>query len=313
MMKSVNTRYALLFVIFLVIVISGCSRLYEPDRPSLEDIEHGTKGLVMEFIEGAPPEEVIEGSLFQAGVKVANEGAHDVKNGFLLLGYEDEYLYLNSWSKHGSRERIPISIQGKSEYLPEGEEGDYIANIEAREIGSQRERADTNLYLTACYDYQTSAHTSVCVDTDIYDLRESEKACDAEDKSLSSQGAPIAVTRVETKMLISQDLIKPQFIVHFDNVGGGTILKSGKADVACSGQPLAKGDINSLKVSAALSETKLKCRPENFTLRDNQDYVICTHENGIDKSIPAYNAPLTIIAEYGYMETVSREITVIKV
>ena len=36
------------------------------------------------------------------------------------------------------------------------------------------------------------------------------------------------------------------------------------------------------------------------------DYTICTHEQGIADNNPSFNAPLTITAEYGYMETISK-------
>ena len=47
-------------------------------------------------------------------------------------------------------------------------------------------------------------------------------------------------------------------------------------------------------------------------LRENSDYTTCTLELGIDQSIPGYYAPLTITADYGYMETISKQVSIRK-
>ncbi|MEA3515016.1 MAG: hypothetical protein U9R34_06055 [Nanoarchaeota archaeon] len=310
------TPASMIIIILLtsLITISGCEKVYTPERPTLEDIEEGFEGLVISFIQNAPPPKVIEDSLFDVGIKIANEGTSDVKKGYLLLGYEKEYIGEIFWQDKGDNDRIYFDIAGKSLNMPTGEEQVYLARIEAGNIGPQREQAQTLIYATACYDYNTKAHANLCVDTDIYNLKAIEKVCSAADIGLSDQGAPVAVTRIESIMMTSKDegVVRPQLKIYFSNVGQGTIIKQGRADTACSSYPLAKDDINTIRVSAVLSETKLSCKPELLKLRDSMDYTICTHEQGIDENNPSYYAPLTITAEYGYMETISKDVTLMK-
>ncbi len=313
--KRSNAFCLFLLLCILIILTSGCDRVYKPERPSLEDIEQGSDGLIIEFIEGAPPPDVIEGSLIQAGIIMENKGTSDVKRGYLLLGYEKEYIKLSSWQGKGIDDRITIDIQGKSLALPEGMEDVDIVNLEIMDIGPQREKADTTIYVTVCYDYHTKGHSNVCVDTDVYNLKPREKACNAADVSLSDQGAPVAIKRIESRMIVSKEggVVRPQFIIHFENVGDGTIIAHGRADIACSAQPLSTDDINVLKVSAVLSDLPLSCKPELLKLRKDSDYTICTLEEGIDETISSYYTPLTITADYGYMQTISKGISIRKI
>ena len=312
--KSIQAITAFLVIMALLIILSGCGGVYEPGRPTLEDIEKGSEGLVLNFIDGAPPENVMENARFDTGIRIANKGTSDVKKGYLLLGYEREYIGDISWQGKGSTDKIYFDISGKSLDLPDGEEQVYLARIESKSVGAQREQAQTVIYATSCYDYSTKAHANFCVDTDVYNLKSIEKVCSAADISLGDQGAPVAVTHIESTILVSKDegVVRPQLKIHFSNVGDGTIVKQGKADIACSSQPLAKDDINTIKVSAVLSEQQLLCKPEILKLRDGLDYTICTHEQGIADNNPSFYTPITVTAEYGYMETISKEVTLMK-
>ena len=312
--STLLTIPASLFIIILLVALSGCEKVYTPERPTMEDIEEGSEGLVISFIDNAPPPTVMEDSLFDIGIRIANEGTSNVKKGYLLLGYEKEYIGEIFWRDNGANDRIYFDINGRSLNMPTGDEQVYLARIEAGNIGPQREQAQTLIYATACYDYSTKAHANLCIDTDTYNLKAIEKVCSAADIGLSDQGAPVAVTRIESIMMTSKDegVVRPQLKIHFSNVGQGTIIKQGRADAACSAQPLAKDDVNTIKISAVLSETKLSCKPELLKLREGMDYTICTHEQGIDENNPSYYAPLTITAEYGYMETISKQVTLMK-
>ena len=67
-----------------------------------------------------------------------------------------------------------------------------------------------------------------------------------------------------------------------------------------SGQPL------NCKVSDDDSEATIR-------LRDKEDMVRCTLEEGIDKNLGAYTAPLNIELEYGYTFTISKDIIIEKI
>ena len=58
------------------------------------DLYKGSKGLTMEFLEKTPSAEIFEGGVLFIGAKLANEGAYDIDNGFLLLNLERDYMQL---------------------------------------------------------------------------------------------------------------------------------------------------------------------------------------------------------------------------
>ncbi len=72
--------------------------------------------------------------------------------------------------------------------------------------------------------------TELCVDTDVYGLRPGEKACNSKDLAFNEgQGGPVAVTNIETKMLLDsdEDKVKPQLIIHIENKGNGEVISKG--------------------------------------------------------------------------------------
>ena len=300
---------------FSLLLLTGCNSLpftTNNPEPTVEDIYSGSEGLVIEFLENAPPETIVEGSAFKSGFNIKNKGASDIKKGYFLLGLEKEFLELYSWDGGAYEDRVTFDLKGKSLSLPDGDEDLLFANLDSRDIGIQREEIETTIFATACYDYQTIATAQVCIDTDPYDIKVADKACTASDISLSSQGAPVAVNDIEYILSVSRDeeVVKPQFTIHINNLGDGTIVTQGKSDVACSAKPLEKNDLNVIKISAALSGSELTCNPAVLKLTSEYDYTVCTLATGIYENQPNYYAPLEITLNYGYMQTISDTIKI---
>ena len=61
---------------------------------SRADIYKGSEGIIMNFIQNAPPADIQEGQQFTVGVTLRNRGAYKNAGGILLIGYEDNYLDL---------------------------------------------------------------------------------------------------------------------------------------------------------------------------------------------------------------------------
>ena len=139
------------------------------------------------------------------------------------------------------------------------------------------------------------------------------------------QGAPVAVTKVETRMLPQEDdkKVKPHFIIHVKNAGNGEVIDPSKIEVACKSEALDYKDFNTIIVSASLSGTPLRCSedigavpgPVTVRLRDKEDLIRCTYDkdNGIDAGLDAYIAPLKVELDYGYTFTISKNIIIEKI
>ena len=283
------------------------------------DIRKGTQGLTMEFTKNAPPERVFEDTAFPMALEVNNKGAENVVDWELVFGF-DPYVEIDK----GSKAQQELPIDGKSIFNPKGE-GDLITiNAKAKTIGAQSETQSSTILATACYPYKTILGTSVCIDNDIYGTKRGEKACSVTDLTFGDgQGAPVAVTKVETRMLPEGDKVKPLFLIHIKNQGNGEVVKLSEVENVCTGEQLDYTDFNTLLISASLSGISLDCRvkkegpeaeppaPVTIRLREKEDLVSCTGD--VVELEDAYVSPLKVELEYGYTFTISKDIIIEKI
>jgi len=223
----------------------------------------------------------------------------------------------------------PIKISGKQIFNPNGDEDFIGITAWTKKIGGQSETKPTTIFATACYPYKTILDASVCIDTDVTGQRRGQKSCKIKDIDFGDgQGAPVAITKIETKMLPQEDegKVKPHFIIYLKNAGDGQVIKNAAIETACSNKPLSYRDFNVLNIMATLSGVELDCNPDESIgpgatearLRDKEDMIRCTYEGkdgsiGIDANLDAYTAPLKIVLDYGYTFTISKDIIIEKV
>lgn len=297
-----------------MIFITGCGRFSSSDKGYISDakVNTGTSGLEMEFIKQSPPDEVFENQIFMAEVLLQNKGASDIKNGKLLIGMEKDYMEL-LYDRQGF-ESIDFELEGKSIKNPVGEEKVEGFKIKAKKIDPQTEQHDSTIYVTSCYKYETKASETVCIDVDIHNLVLLEKPCEVKDISLSSQGAPVAITKIEEKMSPSEngDIILPRFTIYLENKGDGEVIDKNSIDKFCSSGPVKSEDINKISIEAYLSGVPLECKFYELKLKDKEDKVICSLKEGIKDDEPAFTTILTIKLSYGYTQTISKEIEIKK-
>src|SRR3989338_2258133 len=87
-----------IMILIVVLFILGCTGQNKDSGPITDvDIYKGTEGLVMKFLENAPPDEIFEESLFGAGIELENRGAFNIENGYLSLGLEKDYMEIEEW------------------------------------------------------------------------------------------------------------------------------------------------------------------------------------------------------------------------
>ena len=352
-MKNNKKAVVIIGILLVLVVASGCEggKIFgkkQDKRPITDaDIRKGTDGLDMEFLKNAPPERVFEGrfltnappervvegsqddegkvitSDFPISLRLKNEGASNIEEGILIFASEKAYVNVSLESK----ERQEFIIKGKSIYSPVGDEEFVTLTAGAKRISAQSETHPSTIFATACYPYNTILGTSVCIDTDIIGEVRGKKVCDIKDLTFSEgQGAPVAVTKIETRMLPDVDVnkVKPHFIIFIENKGNGEVVNSSKLGEACSSSGLNYTDFNTLTISASLPQGDLKCSenvdpgPAAVRLREKEDIVRCTlesdiDESGIDIGRDAYTAPLKIELNYGYTFTISKDIIIEKV
>ena len=344
-------KLILIFGILILIVIAGCEgRFFKKvsgrDSPITDaDIRQGTEGLTMAFTKNAPPKNVFEGTgeedgtgVFPVAVKLENKGSFDIKdteikdvngdvenivNPTLVFGFEKTFVDFERDSNQ------KINIKGRSIFNPNGGKEFITINAQAKRIGEQSEKQPSVILATACYPYKTIFGTSVCVDTDVYGISQGQKACNVATSDFKNgQGAPVAVTKVETRILPQDgNKVKPLFLIHIENKGNGEVVKLSKTGAACTKEALDYKDFNTILITASLPGKLLDCRinkdgpeakppaPAVIRLRDKKFMVRCVLKNvdAIDADIDAYITALSVNLSYGYTFTISKNIIIEKI
>ena len=212
-------------------------------------------------------------------------------------------------------------------------------NVITKQLEPQSESHSYSLSATLCYPYETRFTDTACIDTDILGARFKQKVCKSEDKAYpKGQGAPVAITRVESRMLDKDDKIIPNFIIHIENKGNGNVIKRrndaqettppqatqmSNIDEVCSSKRLdpADRDFNTVVLRAYLGaetpDNELDCEPKKtpedkgregyVRLVGNKDIIRCSlpESASISKNTQPYTSPLIIILDYGYMSSIS--------
>ena len=181
------------------------------------------------------------------------------------------------------------------------------------------------IVLNACYPYSTVFSETICIDTDPNELSVAQKTCTTKDITSSGQGAPIAITKVEQKIVPanSVDKVKLQLTIHAKNKGDGIIINPDKYSDICTGGRMGEEDYNQIRIKSvkfsgyeyeygSSGHSEIVCEPNPMKKNKEDYYTRCslTNDNGIDKSKLTFETNLVIELEYGYKQTISKEIEI---
>jgi len=325
-------RKTILLAVTLILIV-GCGEKKTTTDPIItpDEIYSGSEGLVLSFLDKAPPIEVFEESYATVGLKLKNNGAYDITEGYLAIALETDYMdsirgSLDSRSGNtdfSDYEHITFDLRGKSMESSGGDEDVLTFTIITKELEELSQTHTSTIAITSCYQYRTTLSQTVCIDSDTHNLKERTKSCEIEPIPLTDQGAPVAVTKVETKMVPKEGEVEPQFKLRIENKAGGlTILKESIVD-ACYSRALNYDKINKIEVNAYLAEkgdrVKLDCNVDEDkktaypVLKSNIAQVTCKYEEGISEEEGTYPGILIVEIDYGYTDTISKNIEIKKV
>jgi len=255
-----------------MLVLSGCGG---GGSGSVFQQYRGTEGLSIVFMKNAPAASVYEDRPFPVRVEVHNKGATNVDYNDMRLTFSYDPLYIGGGKTPYDPRDYDFDntgIEGRSIYYREGQKTTFImpsdAAFFAKKILGQRESPDTDLTASVCYSYTTSLGADVCIDTNIYQENERAQSCKQEDLTFSGgQGAPIAVTKVETRSIPLYDretraeMIKPEFLITIKDVGGGYLVGPDTLPLesACLLKSIPREQLSAVRVRAWLLSTELVC------------------------------------------------------
>lgn len=287
------------FVLFLIFLV-GCDFAGfgspQPQIPKITDLLVGTQGVVSNFI--SLPDKILMCQSMDVVVEMKNLGA-DVGEGDFVFIVEESVLKPEA-SKNGK-----FKVEGKTQYSPQGETIRKSLKVKSQSLPSQLETINTPIIFQACYPYKTFLSAQVCLDAQ----KEGRKACTPKILNFQNgQGAPVAITKVEPRMLPEGDGVRPVVVMSIANVGGGRIVTADQVFNICSGAK-TEGIKNEILVSASLAGEVMECRPEKVPFDVGKDVqVMCTGRSVVKDS--SFETVLTAELSYGYVSTLTRQISV---
>lgn len=323
-----------IFILFVVILIVGC-RPPTSTQGESSSYRTGTEGLVMNFIPGAPPSKMFadEDKVdIPISIEIRNKGAYPASkdsgwssNSVIFIGGYDKNI-ISEWELGDSGNEPSVSLSEKADVL-EGKsinnpEGGYdlleftgTANLGDIDV----DKYTPNFLVAACYDYKTKASPNVCIDPRPFSTVNERKVCNIHDVSLTNQGAPVAITKVESKALSSSI----QFKIHFKNVGNGELIAVDElAKCSSSDEKLEKRHMDFVKIeNVELGGEKIDCgkllsvnnQPNYARLINNQGFIVCNLKDYKEKVDSAYTTPLYVEIAYGYRSVISKSVEIVKV
>ncbi|MDP2749612.1 MAG: hypothetical protein Q8O89_02145 [Nanoarchaeota archaeon] len=321
--KSVLT---LLFVscIALLFIGASCSSSSSKDgaQATGKSFRVGTEGLTMRFLSGSPPSQIYTGTdNLPIMLEVINKGAYpsiseQFTGDIYLSGFDSQILQISPVKTALSSQ----DLYGRSETYQQGgiqRISDFKINTVSLSGG---EKSKQTILATVCYQYATLVEAPICVDPDPYGITIKDKVCQAKDVTLTSQGAPVVVTKIE------QDMLKDrlQFTIHVKNMGSGRLLST-EGFNNCPDK-IRYEDLNKVVISeASLGGRPLTCSPggsitkpiyimgDAKNAKNSEGVAVCTTTGSIDKDDSAYQSTLTLKLIYAYQDSAQTSIEVIKI
>lgn len=300
----------LVSVLLCSLLLAGCkglgSKSTENAGSSLgnEEVFVGTEGLSMNFVENLPPSKLYSSTNLNVLVELHNKGVTDINNLYLYLsGFDPNIIRIPN------RVQSVFGIEGKSRFNLEG--GYRSVEFASNRINDRdfTERYTSTLSVTACYDYTTVGTAVVCVDPFLYDVEAGPRPCQVQDVSLSGgQGAPVSVESIDVDSTGNE----AYFQITLSNAADGKVVRT--ADCPYN---LQYEDLNYVEYDVTLSgQGPIECLPSErgsnrVRLVDGRAKITCTF--GIDSLRQAYSTPLNIRLDYGYMQSISTDVEIIKV
>ncbi len=309
-------KWILCCILVLVILLAGCRRTgLNTSGETTAQYRVGSEGLTMRFAPNSPPTVVFDGDDGEFVVELRNRGAFprgtDQFAGRLeITGFDQVVLQNEHWAE-GS-EYIDPRLQGRSPLNPEGGYEVKTYSGVAR-VPLNGERYDANVQVHSCFQYQTLAEGTACVDPTPNDLVDKNEVCDYRDsvQIAGTQGGPVAVSSVIAEN--TRDYIS--FRIWVRNVGPGLVAELGAFGPNCP-LGLRFTEINKVIVEADMPfDGQPQCTPAGTSgdpvrLGDGgEGFIFCRFRKPAASS--AFLSPLQVRLWYSYADTISTRVSIV--
>jgi len=314
----------------LLVVISACGRggtsTGDSGAAPRDPFIGGSTGLFIEFVKGAPPNEVTDRAAFPFNIEVniRNDGEFDLKKDQVevdLLGILPEDFGANP---EDLRDKNPID-----DPLPKRRdaEGNIVEPVTTSVVfpdtgdtfftfgGVITGNTEFTLRADVCYRYQTRAVAKICVLRDLINVDDNRLCDPSQGKTVHSSGAPVQVTNFRESVL-GKDKIGFSFDI--SRSGSGDIFKADSSDAPdakCPKTPTTRRSReNRVKVSVNSGLGNLRCSgldggiSGHIIMVDGRRTITCTQELSSDRTDFEKNVDITL--DYNFNDFKEKRILV---
>lgn len=322
--NSLLPRLLFWLVIVGIVLAAGCAKFGSSKKGAeLPELYFGTEGVEAAFAPESVPVLITAGSRFDSVLLIANKGVADTSNVIVKImdtrgafSFDEkkvppDFTVLN---QHIMKLKDGLKLFGRETGSGSGfiDSATVAAVADGPSVG--RNPVETGLIASVCYSYETKLTANVCIDASGYSFQKQRKPCDAKVPiALKSQGAPVAVKKIETITAKSSGIVKPIFRIYIANVGKGQIIDKNKLKLFCTDQEPEKPSDTAKSMivyvdGVWLMDAPLECGSPVKILTGSQstDFISCSYEgNDLSESLGTFTTPLRIALSYGYTLTSS--------
>jgi len=304
-------------LIAILVLITGCNGI--PLRGggtnvptiTIPNIYTGTQGVNVQFVQGFPPPRIIEGKDFIVTFELTNAGAATVQEGAYMVGIEKPFVELKSDAAN------MFELAGKSINEPLGVKDYRQIALKAKLLPPETETYTTTITGSVCYNYETKADISVCLDPDPYGQNANRrKFCQMTRVGASGgQGAPVTITSVEPRFTGTAQVPGFEFTIGVSNAGRGQVLAQSQTIRACEADGPPIDALGKIEFRALLGEVPLLCGKGDgeeltlLTLNAPSETIRCRSTRPPQQNT-AYQGTLHVEMRYGYSQTVSTQVII---
>lgn len=193
-------KIAVILTLLLFVLAVGCRRDGGPGGAEESPFIGGTIGVLLDFMDGAPPEEVYDGGTFpfDISVKLKNDGETEVNAAdyfIRITGIDPVDFGVTNLTQRGTEDLLATKkdpegniIQSPPVYIT-FEGLNYLSNLSGN--------TPFPIRAELCYLYQTIANAKLCVRKDVLQPYKEGVCIVNEKKTVFNSGAPVQVIEFE--------------------------------------------------------------------------------------------------------------------
>lgn len=314
MKKSRDYVFIIVLSLFLLTACqpkAGAGNTPQGVAAALKAVQTGTAGVEVHTLPNYPPSTIYDQNGLTAIVEVKNRGNYDLEpqNCFIQVTGFDPNIILGGLEQPRSCAESTGTLEGKNVYNTEGGVNQIEFKSQSIALPPGVFEYNPKLNFVTCYNYHTIASPSVCVDPLLFQITPEQKTCIPRSVGMGGgQGGPIGVSSVGVDMIGSKAI----FEINVMNYGSGKVLSSLAVPQNCGDASLSYQDFDKVMYNVQMTGGSLiDCKPRDGIVRltNNQGKIICSF------NIPgtsAYETPLLIDLDYGYIQSFSQPVRIIK-